>query len=458
MTVLTRFRSARRAALIPVLAVVLAGLGSPAAAATGGSDPEELTRVGNTLFFTAQGGGGRELWKTDGSLAGTLRVRNIRPGPMGSLPRELTDVGGTLYFTADDGSGRAIWKSDGTAVGTVMVLQDPNAYLYDLHAFIDRLFYISSTGAGHELWKTNGNPGGEQLVAPVAEGFPYIDALEAAGDNLYLMRSGSEEEDGQLWMTSGYLGGTRLLKTLADSPFNPMTGVGSRLFFRKGVGTTGHFPTPTALWTSNGTPRSTRRVKDLVPDEWDYTYNVTDAGGTAFLQTPGAVWRSNGFAGGTQVVASDFGGASPSYRNVMTYVAGIVFFTVQDGSQQAYLWKSDLTGPGTQFVSDAEPFACLTLPFQECPGRQSANSVGMGGDLYYTSHGPGAGVELWRSDGTGPGTKQVLDIRPGWKSANPGSLTPIGNVLYFSANDGSHGRELWRSDGTDIGTWMVANI
>ena len=39
-----------------------------------------------------------------------------------SDPQYLTNVGGTVYFTADDGdNGRELWKSDGTAAGTVMV-------------------------------------------------------------------------------------------------------------------------------------------------------------------------------------------------------------------------------------------------------------------------------------------------------------------------------------------------
>src|SRR6185436_16490423 len=50
------------------------------------------------------------------------RLADILPGSSSSDPQELTDVGGTLFFTAEDGvDGRKLWKSDGTAAGTVVV-------------------------------------------------------------------------------------------------------------------------------------------------------------------------------------------------------------------------------------------------------------------------------------------------------------------------------------------------
>ena len=82
-----------------------------------------LTNVNGTLFFTADDGvNGCELWKSDGTAAGTVLVKDIRPGSCSSCPRNLTNVNGTLFFAADDGSdGRELWKSDGTAAGTVLV-------------------------------------------------------------------------------------------------------------------------------------------------------------------------------------------------------------------------------------------------------------------------------------------------------------------------------------------------
>ncbi|BBH39037.1 hypothetical protein myaer102_15570 [Microcystis viridis NIES-102] len=60
----------------------------------GSSNPYDLTAVGNTLFFAASDGvNGRELWKSDGTAAGTVLVKDINPGSgfyTSSNPRYLT--------------------------------------------------------------------------------------------------------------------------------------------------------------------------------------------------------------------------------------------------------------------------------------------------------------------------------------------------------------------------------
>ena len=70
--------------------------------------PSDLTNVNGTLFFTADDGtNGRELWKSDGTAAGTVLVKDIYPGTSGSYPtRYLTNVNGTLFFAANDGTTR----------------------------------------------------------------------------------------------------------------------------------------------------------------------------------------------------------------------------------------------------------------------------------------------------------------------------------------------------------------
>ncbi len=41
---------------------------------------------------------GVELWKSDGTAAGTVMVKDIAPLATSSSPGDLTNVNGTLYF------------------------------------------------------------------------------------------------------------------------------------------------------------------------------------------------------------------------------------------------------------------------------------------------------------------------------------------------------------------------
>ena len=82
-----------------------------------------LTAIGNLLYFGANNGiNGMELWKSDGTEAGTVLLKDINPGAGSCSIGYLTNVNGTLFFVANDGStGSELWKSDGTAAGTLLV-------------------------------------------------------------------------------------------------------------------------------------------------------------------------------------------------------------------------------------------------------------------------------------------------------------------------------------------------
>ncbi len=79
--------------------------------------PGKLTAVGRTLYFVGSDKRhGKELWRSNGSRAGTTIVRDIHrgPGPSGPAagPQNLTAVGDTLFFTAQDGRhGRELWRA-----------------------------------------------------------------------------------------------------------------------------------------------------------------------------------------------------------------------------------------------------------------------------------------------------------------------------------------------------------
>jgi ELWxxDGT repeat protein len=70
---------------------------------------------------------GAELWRSDGTEAGTVLVKDIAAGTRSSQPQGLTVVETApgvyrVFFAANDGvSGFELWQSDGTETGTVLV-------------------------------------------------------------------------------------------------------------------------------------------------------------------------------------------------------------------------------------------------------------------------------------------------------------------------------------------------
>lgn len=102
-----------------------------------GAGFDTAVRVGNRVFFTASTDcTGMELWVSDGTPAGTLLVRDIRPVARlvrdirpfeaSSSPLALTAFGEGVLFMADDGAHDVeLWRSDGTPAGTTRVRDSP---------------------------------------------------------------------------------------------------------------------------------------------------------------------------------------------------------------------------------------------------------------------------------------------------------------------------------------------
>jgi ELWxxDGT repeat protein len=173
--------------------------------------PRQLTRSGNLAFFTTADGAGTELWVSDGTPLGSRRVQDIAPGPRSSYPQELTVVGNRLFFTADDRiHGREIWSSDGTAEGTSMVADVApgleTSFPQHLAAIGGgeipvRLAFGADDGVhGLEPWIALADGTGAALFADVAPGDASSSPAEftSIGDRLYFA-AGIRRTGRELW-------------------------------------------------------------------------------------------------------------------------------------------------------------------------------------------------------------------------------------------------------------------
>ena len=421
-----------------------------------GSNPDLLIDVNGTVFFRANDGiHGLELWKSDGTAAGTVMVKDINPtAGAGVFNVKMASKDSTLFFVGNDGvHGTQLWKSDGTESGTTMVKDlSPNGYAFDYIANIDGTLYLTADDGTHgiELWKSDGTAAGTVMVKDIRPGEPAStpSAVVSAGGTLFFAADDGSHGT-ELWKTNGTADGTVMVKDIdpgAGVNFfsgNPtfMTNVGGTLFFRASDGTHGY-----ELWKSDGTEDGTVMVKDINPgaggsDPW----YMMDLGGMLIFFADDEIngrelWRSDGTEAGTMMVKDinlGAGGSNPQLfvlKNATSSSASIVFFGANDEINGQELWRSDGTEAGTVMVKDINPKA----------SSSPSSLADIGGTLFFMANDGTNGYELWMSDGTADGTVMVTDIYPGEGSSNPTSMVEAGGRLFLSADDGAHGRELWK--------------
>ncbi len=442
-------------------------------------DPTELTELDGVLYsFADDGIDGRELWRTDGTEAGTWRVRDICPGQCSaSFAAEIVVFQGQLYFEADDGvHGRELWRTDGTAAGTSLAVDvvpgEGSSTPWWLTPLGDKLVFVAKSGDGWEPWVTDGTSGGTVELAninPDGDSWPFSVTVwqGAAWFVAYDPAHGYE-----LWTSDGTPGGTHLLKDIWPGPssslsfdqtplthyFTP-TPLGDLLFFPADDGVHGW-----ELWATDGTEAGTALVADLEPGSGDSdpTELTPFAGALFFKAAPTAtgreLYRTDGTTAGTGVFEDLIPGSESSYPYGLTVAGGRLFFSATNGSDGQELWVSDGTPGGTMQVEDIDPGSEGAMAW-----TYSFSLHAFGDRLLFEADDGAHGLEPWVSDGTPDGTYPLGDVSPGSASAFeptfdfflPGVL---GDQAFFFALDPDHGWEPRRSAGIEGDATLVRDI
>ena len=163
--------------------------------------PDDLTVVGDTLFFAATTAtAGYELWKTDGTPEGTVMVTDLQPGAAGSFPSKLMAWGDTLLFEAVLNS-RSLWRSRGTPATTIQLR--PFFDLFEITPAGSRAAYlhVQTSRQTHELAVTDGTPNGTTIVQRPRAGLAAWEPLRLtwSGQHLYFMADDSQAGR-ELWV------------------------------------------------------------------------------------------------------------------------------------------------------------------------------------------------------------------------------------------------------------------
>jgi ELWxxDGT repeat protein len=430
----------------------------------GDSNPTDYTLFEGEIYFSADDGRhGVELWKTDGTGIGTVMVKNIGiedslspfPAPVSSDPQELTVFNDALFFVANDidyenhGQGVELWKTDGTEAGTVIVkniaIEDPSNPAQDpdtpidsdprnLTVFNGALYFVATDGRygldryGVEPWKTDGTEANTIIVKniginPINASLSYDSSPEqftVFNNELYFFA-----DDGlsgfEPWKTDGD-SNTDLVRNIGIDNGTPFPSspdnltywaeAGGRLFFTAETGNSGIEP-----YTTDGT--STAKLDDLnvVPGRDDVFRVFNDR--MFFFADDGThgfeLWVSNGTLSGADLIKDIY--ATPINSPVtagglkfLTEYQGQLFFTADDGFVGTEVWVTQGTEISTGVLKDIGP------------GNESGYADAFGpekldGVLWFSAFDGGTnidhGVEMWRTLGTEAETQLVEDLNPG---------------------------------------------
>ncbi len=376
-----------------------------------------------------------------------------------------------VYYAANDGiHGTELWRSDGTEAGTYMV-KDINdndtssSYPSYITAFQDKIYFRAYNPAtGYEMYQSDGTADGTNLFKDIDIGASssYPGQFTIVKSKLYFVSDGASV----LWKTDGTPEGTMVVKDLGDywlSGISQLTAVNNLLFFSAdSPDYSGEYEThDRELWRSDGTSDGTIQLQyadDAEPDNFTsfndhlfFTENPTHLSGYT-------LWVSDGTVAGTNEISNPNNVSVNSYHSYYSYdyqyqtiplpiAHNCLFFAGSNSKTGNELYKYD-TSKGIVLVKDITPGAAAS-------DFSTESLRSMNDNIYFSLPDSGyKNFSFWKSGGYEGNTRSIKTL-PG--NINPYSFYVADSTLYFSFNY-SNNNEPWVSDGTASGTKILKDV
>jgi ELWxxDGT repeat protein len=411
------------------------------------SFPRTFLAVGDQLFFSAFTPElGYELWRTDGTSAGTRLVKDINPGDYGSRIQMVGALNNLLIFVVGDVESNeysTLWRSDGTEEGTFELADTGVIDTLDSEV-LNGVFYVSgvrtteSAEDNSNLWRTDGTVEGTEPIAFAGSTEQNVADLALFDGDLFVAAWGLSEEDSTLsWLyrTDGTAADfSEVVAFTNPTLINALTPSGGKLFFRGGN-------QRSELWVSNGTSAGTTNI-DFLPAGVTSSFipELVDLNGILLFSSSSTndgdieLWRTDGTVANTSRVKDICPGSCSSAPTDLVLLNGIVYFSANNGNGGREPWRSDGTAAGTFLLANT---------------TANDNAVIGGftlvdGKIYFVA-GPNQSNDnaLWVTDGTAANTSKVFDLNANGADAIS-ALTAFNGTLFFVGTNGSTGIELWK--------------
>ena len=367
---------------------------------------------------------GYELWKSNGTAAGTTLVKDIIPGENSGYPELYASKNGKAYFMASDSTGECIYMTDGTSAGTKK-LGNTSSYIYDIKVADNGTVFYSVYNNSYELWRTDSSGTNFRLRTNIGSV-----SIGVAGNLCYF--TAPSNYGYELWKSNGTLSGTNLLADIF--PGSGSSSPGNFIAFNNKILFTAYNGVASYLCMSNGTTTGTKLLTSSISPNFNAGTAMLNGKlyFNAYESTLGyELYSTDGTAEGTGLVKDIYAGSSNSYPQQLTLVGNTIYFQAADATNYNALWKTNGTAAGTKLVK--------TSPNAD-GNFYIGNLTSAAGKLYFTFN-----QALWSSDGTTAGTTTVSD---GGLSGitNIIYLLGMGNKLFINGYNYAYGYELYEGD------------